>query len=170
MANQYQYPPLDYANDNVYRVLSIQPGVTDLIKCYLDTAPLASDHVCLSYRWNTSGEKKVIKVNGADFYIYQNVYDFLYMARDRYPGQRLWVDAICIDQANIAEKNHQVPQMGRIYAQASQIVVWLWPETKAIRNSLALIQSRNQKFENTAHPACILNDPSANEHGRSLNG
>lgn len=142
MANEYQYPSLDYTNDNNHRILNIQPGVNDLIKCNLSTVPLASDHICLSYRWNISGQKKLIKVNGADFYVNRNVWDFLYMARDKYPGQRFWIDAICIDQRNVAEKNHQVPQMGRIYAQASQIVVWLWPESGSIQSSLSLIERR----------------------------
>ena len=31
----------------------------------------------------------------------------------------LWIDAICIDQENIQERNHQVSIMGRIYARSS---------------------------------------------------
>lgn len=36
----------------------------------------------------------------------------------------LWVDAICIDQGNIAEKNTQVPLMSTIYSHAA-VLVWL---------------------------------------------
>jgi hypothetical protein len=31
------------------------------------------------------------------------------------PGGCLWVDYLCIDQPNVAEKNHQVALMGQIY-------------------------------------------------------
>ncbi|OAK93396.1 hypothetical protein IQ06DRAFT_364690 [Phaeosphaeriaceae sp. SRC1lsM3a] len=37
----------------------------------------------------------------------------------------LWIDALCIDQANEAEKNHEVQQMGRIYRQADRIFAWI---------------------------------------------
>jgi hypothetical protein len=36
--------------------------------------------------------------------------------------RHLWVDAVCIDQANVKERNHQVAQMGTIYANASSLV------------------------------------------------
>jgi hypothetical protein len=37
----------------------------------------------------------------------------------------LWIDAICIDQENSSEKNHQVQQMGRIYSSAAETIAWL---------------------------------------------
>ncbi|KAI1377809.1 HET-domain-containing protein [Hypoxylon crocopeplum] len=38
-----------------------------------------------------------------------------------------WVDALCIDQNNISERNAQVTQMRRIFSQAHFIVIWLGP-------------------------------------------
>jgi hypothetical protein len=35
----------------------------------------------------------------------------------------IWIDAICIDQANIAERNAQVAIMGSIYSQASHVII-----------------------------------------------
>ena len=37
----------------------------------------------------------------------------------------LWVDALCIDQDSIWEKNHQVAQMGSIYSKAIEVITWL---------------------------------------------
>ncbi|KUJ13403.1 HET-domain-containing protein [Mollisia scopiformis] len=37
----------------------------------------------------------------------------------------LWVDAVCINQADIAEKKAQVALMDRIYKEATSILVWL---------------------------------------------
>ncbi|KAK5700372.1 hypothetical protein LTR17_022980 [Elasticomyces elasticus] len=42
-----------------------------------------------------------------------------------YPGAWFWLDAISIDQANLAEKSVQVAGMGRTYKQAEKTVVWL---------------------------------------------
>jgi hypothetical protein len=35
------------------------------------------------------------------------------------------VNALCIDQSNIPERNNQVDQMGRIYSQALGVVAWI---------------------------------------------
>jgi hypothetical protein len=37
----------------------------------------------------------------------------------------MWVDAICIDQMSIAEKNKQIPLMGDLYRRAEQVLMWL---------------------------------------------
>lgn len=40
-------------------------------------------------------------------------------------GKNLWVDSLCINQADEQEKNIQVALMGRIYTQAVQVRSWL---------------------------------------------
>ncbi|KAI1396117.1 heterokaryon incompatibility protein-domain-containing protein [Hypoxylon fuscum] len=37
----------------------------------------------------------------------------------------LWVDAICLNQQDSAEKSSQIPLMGAIYEQASKVHIWL---------------------------------------------
>lgn len=53
----------------------------------------------------------------------------------------LWIDAMCIDQTNIHERNHQVKIMQRIYAQAKRVMIHLGPEptpemARALQNLL----------------------------------
>ena len=55
----------------------------------------------------------------------RNLWDFLRVARHSYPSRPLWIDAICIDQASLSERNHQVAQMGAIYAAAAHVIIWL---------------------------------------------
>ncbi|KAK5662712.1 hypothetical protein OQA88_8628 [Cercophora sp. LCS_1] len=38
---------------------------------------------------------------------------------------RLWVDALCINQSDIAERNEHVRMMGQIYQKAAHVRVWL---------------------------------------------
>lgn len=48
-------------------------------------------------------------------------------------GFDLWVDSICINQADIPERNAQVAKMATIYTSAVSVVAWLGPadeETK----------------------------------------
>lgn len=37
----------------------------------------------------------------------------------------LWADAICIDQTNTGERNHQVRLMKNVFSSASRVIVWL---------------------------------------------
>jgi Heterokaryon incompatibility protein (HET) len=43
-------------------------------------------------------------------------------------GVRVWVDALCINQSNISEKNVEVKRMGDIYKKAERVVSWLGDE------------------------------------------
>ena len=42
--------------------------------------------------------------------------------------RRLWIDAVCINQSDKAEKGCQVPLMARIYTQATEVLIWLGEE------------------------------------------
>jgi hypothetical protein len=57
----------------------------------------------------------------------KNLWDFLhrYSKRRAYTDTWLWVDAICIDQAILRERNHQVSLMRRIYSRARAVITWL---------------------------------------------
>ncbi|GAB1212282.1 hypothetical protein ATERTT37_001416 [Aspergillus terreus] len=41
----------------------------------------------------------------------------------------LWVDAICINQEDLSEREQQVQRMSTIFRQADRVVVWLGPES-----------------------------------------
>ena len=59
--------------------------------------------------------------------ISQNLYDGLttILATDQHTDQFWWIDQVCIDQANEAEKSSQVMLMDKIYKQASSVAAWL---------------------------------------------
>lgn len=44
--------------------------------------------------------------------------------------RRLWIDAICINQNDMAERNEQVPNMNQIYKSAKNICIWLGESDK----------------------------------------
>jgi hypothetical protein len=52
----------------------------------------------------------------------------------------LWIDAICIDQRNAAERGHQVGIMGEIYTLARRVIAWLGPEDRDSSMALDAIQ------------------------------
>ncbi|KAK4501894.1 hypothetical protein PRZ48_007703 [Zasmidium cellare] len=57
--------------------------------------------------------------------------------------QPIWVDAMCINQGNVEERNSQVSMMGKIYSNAW--VVWIWlGESDEVKEGLNLIQQMIQ--------------------------
>jgi len=56
----------------------------------------------------------------------------------------IWIDAICIDQQNIAERNHQVRFMGMIYRMAQEVFVWLGCRDQKL--CTARIRSEDEKI------------------------
>jgi hypothetical protein len=42
----------------------------------------------------------------------------------------LWIDALCIDQGNPAERAAQVAMMDRVFSSAWRVMVWLGPSTR----------------------------------------
>lgn len=55
-----------------------------------------------------------IRINGSPFYIGDNCFYALRQVCLHYPGSYVWIDAICINQQDLAEKSAQVSAMGAI--------------------------------------------------------
>ncbi|KAH7406566.1 heterokaryon incompatibility protein-domain-containing protein, partial [Phaeosphaeria sp. MPI-PUGE-AT-0046c] len=80
--------------------------------------------------WGAPDPSSPILVNGQLFSVRQNLLDFLDMARqNQAAATTYWIDALCIDQGNILERNHQVAQMGDIYSRATCVYAWLGATT-----------------------------------------
>jgi len=62
--------------------------------------------------------------------------NFLQEARRRKHQGFLWIDALCIDQSNVDERNHQVAMMGEIYSKATSVIVWLGESTFDIERAI----------------------------------
>lgn len=86
------------------------------------------DYDALSYCWGPPVFCRRIRVGQAYFKITENLYHALHRLRLPAEARVIWVDAICIDQKPIYEKNHQVRLMSRIFTQCSRCVIYLGPE------------------------------------------
>lgn len=52
----------------------------------------------------------------------------------------LWIDAVCLNQADATEKGQQVPLMGEIYDEAKEVWIWLGEAIPQIRNIFKLLE------------------------------
>lgn len=91
----------------------------------LDMPQGKTEYRALSYTWGDPPADHEIELHGLRFKVRKNLWDFLDRARRDYFGKYLWIDALCINQAMIQERNHQVSMMGNIYARAARVIVWL---------------------------------------------
>ncbi|KFA51961.1 hypothetical protein S40293_09494 [Stachybotrys chartarum IBT 40293] len=79
----------------------------------------------LSYVWGSKEKPYSVSTDKGDLPVTTNLYMALKRLRDQSLARVIWVDAICIDQDNMEERNRQVQSMAKIYAQASRVIVWL---------------------------------------------
>lgn len=115
----------------------------------LETAP---EYNALSYEWGSSDSPRAITIDGRVSYIGQNLCGFISTfhsvermdkaERAKSPTPWLWIDQICIDQANIHEKSRQVMLMGRVYSQAKEVLMFLG--TQSSRDSELFKQALEQ--------------------------
>ncbi|KAL6790975.1 HET domain-containing protein [Trichoderma sp. SZMC 28012] len=111
------------------RVLILHPGKKGSpIECTLEHRRLGSSKAqfdALSYVWGSPAVTGEITCNNRRKSVGRNLYDAL--ERLRLPDEErvLWIDALCINQADNQEKTQQVRLMGEIYSKARRVLIWL---------------------------------------------
>lgn len=63
--------------------------------------------------------------------IQQNLHAFLEGLRRRRYNRFIWIDAICVNQGCLEDKDNQIPLMRHIYEEAELVYVWLGEATAA---------------------------------------
>ncbi|KAK4442826.1 heterokaryon incompatibility protein-domain-containing protein [Podospora aff. communis PSN243] len=122
------YQPLERKFD--IRLLNLEPGHFDApIQCTLQHANLNQNpaYMALSYVW---GDPAIV-CNGANLRVRVNLRNALRRLRKSEGPVVVWADALCINQADIAERSSQVRIMADIYKKASQVVVGRTPTTRS---------------------------------------
>ena len=131
-ANDVSLKPFKYArlpHTNSIRLLILEPGeppdklVFRVELPRLTPAPRA--YTAVSYVWGDANDTVDIFSSEGTLSITKNLYDILLKLRLSDEPRRIWADAVCINQADEVERNHQVRQMGRIYSSAELVAVWL---------------------------------------------
>ncbi|QIW94791.1 hypothetical protein AMS68_000309 [Peltaster fructicola] len=86
----------------------------------------AQGFIAVSYTWGDPSRQMSIQVNGGQHNIGLNCYEALIQLSKLYPrSQTFWIDALCINQNDITEKNIQVDIMAEIFRQAVRVTSML---------------------------------------------
>lgn len=86
------------------------------------------DFHALSYTWGNGDQDRLIIIDGKGFLVAENLELALWRLRLPDRSVFLWIDAICINQRDILEKQEQISMMGDIYGIATKVVAWLGEE------------------------------------------
>lgn len=138
----------DHLDKDGLRLMQILPGSTATdIRCSLVTIPdffwaaQEIEYAALSYCWGSVELNQRITLNNESFAITSNLHEALssIIQHHHSTGRYYWVDAICIDQSNVQERNEQVHQMWRIYSQA-HVLSWLGPEDEDTETAFAIMR------------------------------
>lgn len=131
---EYPYQPLD-KNIKEMRVLILLPNAdsTAEIQCRLERRCMKEkqSYAALSYVWGEANGKDSphIQLNEVPFLVTPNLYSALKNLRHPTRTHVLWVDALCINQRDINERNYQVAEMKTIYKMAKCVFMWLGEQT-----------------------------------------
>jgi hypothetical protein len=142
---RFKYDPLSQsAGTETIRLIKLLPGEAFApIECTIFHIPLSQAYLhpyeALSYCWGDQTSKQAIMSNGMCIEVTFNLFTALYYLRRKDEPRILWVDAICINQADLQERNHQVTLMRDIYGKGNQTTVWLGEEEDESGTAMKLI-------------------------------
>ncbi|KAK5107431.1 hypothetical protein LTR62_001292 [Meristemomyces frigidus] len=167
-ADHFVHHPLEHPADSI-RLVKLEPAEDrdSEIECTIFTTPL--DHpppyVAVSYTWGDATVQRTIQINGKTLVVGYNSWEVLWQLRLHCTyGALFWMDMLCIDQTNDAEKSIQVGLMGVIYRGASTVFAGVGPHAEdsvflaeQIHLHVAYIQQRRNEYAAVASP--ILTQP-----------
>ena len=95
------------------RIVHLQPRLgSDEIRCSLEVIDfedeLRHEYAALSYEWGDLDISQCIILNGSRFAVRKNLWWALWHLRKEKKQMTIWINALCIDQEDIRERNHQV--------------------------------------------------------------
>ena len=131
--NKYCYEPLPAQH---VRLLTLLPGsFEDDIHVRLHPVETGSHesprYHALSYVWGSTDTNDHVLVDSGESQhslpITRNLYVALQHLRHSSASRTMWVDAVCINQNDIEERNDQVSRMAHIYKLAEKVILWLGP-------------------------------------------
>ena len=127
-SHRYNYKSLQHQRE--IRLLHLYPATKladvqlSITHTLLDEKPA---YEALSYTWGDLSKSRSVLCGEASgtLSITQNCDAALRRLRWKNKKRTLWIDAICINQENVPERNHQVQLMTAIYRQAERVLAYL---------------------------------------------
>jgi hypothetical protein len=110
------------------RILRRKPGhglQCELVHVDLDNRP---GFEAISYTWRRQNSTENIILDGRRLAVTLAVYEIAKYLQSFTKEKFLWIDAVCINQPDMDEKNIQVPLTKDIFLHAFRVILWLGPQ------------------------------------------
>jgi len=134
----YYYEPL--GDKETIRLVAILTGRRDfpLARCNIiqhSLIPPEESYETLSYTWGDAFDRVIILCGEppCELLVTSNCYNALIQLMLEDVTRLVWIDAIGINQYDLAERNAQVRMMDRIFAFEDQVIAYLGEEDERTR-------------------------------------
>ena len=123
MESDYIYKPLAEGSIQLLSVTSIDERLScEISEYHLSQYPYFE---AVSYSWGDDEATHILHCEGQALRITPNVGELIRQLYLWDPLRKVWIDVVCVDQADNTEKEHQVRRMHEIYLAAERVLVWL---------------------------------------------
>ncbi|KAJ4348103.1 uncharacterized protein N0V89_009475 [Didymosphaeria variabile] len=158
----YQYKQLSAFQ---FRLVRILPKTMSLIKCELAAYSLEDPpgYIAISYAWGDTDDKKRVQLEGVDVPVSASLHGALFALRAKKESVLVWVDALSIDQQNVAERTQQVQLMTYIYSRAISVAIWLGPEADDSTMAMETLSEATAQSTDSERIESLM----SSEHGKA---
>lgn len=170
--DSFQHVPLDRSKECIRLLRFVdRPPSSKLHHFALETYEIATapHFVALSYTWGNPEPTRDMIIDGSVLSVRENLWAGLKVLRSFFSNKAqaldllrpskynpedllqengyplMWIDAICINQSDPLEKNHQVNMMGRIFSTAARVISWVGDEADNSSSVMKAIRATQQK-------------------------
>jgi hypothetical protein len=139
----------ELASPTTCRLLELEPGAADEpLVCNLRHYDIFDYPVyeAISYVWGDPTLSCLVTCNSETVRVTNSLYSALKRVRLQDQIRAIWIDGLCINQTDDAEKSQQVRAMRHIYRYASRVLVWLGPDLDGdARDAFEICRSLGQR-------------------------
>jgi hypothetical protein len=148
---KFAYQPLNPDRKEIWVLVfddSSQSQTSSTLRCGTKRISLRDDpnplYYAVSYRWGKNPPLRRIILNDEEAWVPESAVKALRTVCHPVHGKRdlsVWIDAICINQSDDAEKSQLVAMMGDVYETASEVLIYLGDEESTTKAGFKAIDA-----------------------------
>ncbi|KAI5361063.1 Putative heterokaryon incompatibility [Septoria linicola] len=157
----FEYQPLDASKGEI-RLLTIlrkQPS-SEQPHCRLKTVSVDEspppEFYSVSYCWGDPEPRSEITVDGQAIVVPHQTEQTLCHISECVGAVPVWIDAVCINQASLQERQEQIPLMKKIYSNAREGLVFLGPQDDALQATVQHLFHMQEQMDKDVTPIGVV--------------
>ncbi|KAI1360150.1 heterokaryon incompatibility protein-domain-containing protein [Xylaria arbuscula] len=152
--------PLDKEGREI-RIVRLLPNVFGApVECELEHIVLepGADYEAVSYCWGDASITQPILLDGEPYPITLTLLDGLRYLRREISPRKLWIDSLCINQTDTAERSREILRMREIYRLARSVLIWLGDFAPFTRQHEVAVRPKPYMKDQAAGPNLLCGD------------